>query len=55
LGEDGYTIPLENNRMIIFPSWAVHGVTPVKFLNTTEKFSGWGRYTISNFRMYLRQ
>jgi predicted 2-oxoglutarate/Fe(II)-dependent dioxygenase YbiX len=55
LGEDGYTIPLENNRMIIFPSWAVHGVTPVKFLNAAQKFSGWGRYTISNFRMYLRQ
>jgi predicted 2-oxoglutarate/Fe(II)-dependent dioxygenase YbiX len=55
LGEDGYTIPLENNRMIIFPSWAVHGVTPVKFLNAKEKFSGWGRYTISNFRLYLRQ
>jgi hypothetical protein len=49
LGEDGYTIPLENNRMILFPSWALHGVSPVKFTQPMEKFSGMGRYTISNF------
>jgi hypothetical protein len=49
LGTDGYTIPLENNRMIIFPSWAIHGVTPVKFSVPNREFSGLGRYTISNF------
>ena len=49
LGNAGYKIPLENNRMIIFPSWALHGVTPVKFIGAQPKFSGWGRYTISDF------
>ena len=49
LGNTGHTIPLENNRMIIIPSWATHGVTPVKFTDEDTPMSGMGRYTISIF------
>lgn len=49
LGNVNYKIPLENNRMIIFPSWAKHGVTPVKFNETQPPLSGLGRYTVSTF------
>jgi len=49
LGNIDYKIPLENNRMIIFPSWAKHGVTPVKFIKDYPPFSGMGRYTLSTF------
>lgn len=49
LGTANYKIPMENNRLILFPSWAKHGVTPVKFKENLEPFSGMGRYTISIF------
>jgi len=49
LGTVDYKIPLENNRLILFPSWAKHGVTPVKFKEKQQPLSGNGRYTISIF------
>lgn len=39
----------ENNRFILFPSCALHKVTPLKFTSNVKPFSGFGRYTISQF------
>jgi Rps23 Pro-64 3,4-dihydroxylase Tpa1-like proline 4-hydroxylase len=41
--------PKENNRLILFPSCALHSVTPLKLNPNLKKFSGFGRYTISQF------
>lgn len=41
-----YEIENENNRMIIIPSFEVHGVKPV---NLNPEFTGSGRYAISQF------
>jgi len=48
------TLPLTNNRMILFPSIASHSVNPVIFHNKGEKneFTGDGRYTITHFLDY---
>ena len=42
------TVNLKNNRMLLFPSYYIHKVTPIKFLNKKEKL-GYGKFTISNF------
>ena len=49
LGNGDYKIPLENNRLILIPSWATHSVTPVKFKEDCKPLSGMGRYTVSIF------
>jgi len=52
LGEEQHVIPLENNRLIIFPSCILHSVTPVNFKQKQKPFSGLGRYTITQFCLY---
>jgi Rps23 Pro-64 3,4-dihydroxylase Tpa1-like proline 4-hydroxylase len=49
LGSENNIIPVENNRLVLFPGCAMHAVTPVKFINPQPPFSGMGRYTISQF------
>lgn len=46
---ESFKIPLENNRLILFPSIALHSVTPVVFDPETPRFKGLGRYTLSQF------
>ncbi len=48
LGDDSYIIPNENNRLIIFPSFGIHGVTQIR-QNSSTQFNCDGRYTISHF------
>lgn len=45
-----YTIDCSNNRMIIVPSYPMHGVRPVKVSNE-DYWSGSGRFCISQFLM----
>ena len=47
LPQAGVTIPMKNNRMILFPSYYTHAVNPVKF--DGEKNQGLGRHTITHF------
>jgi len=49
LGSENNIIPVENNRLVIFPSCAMHAVTSIKFISPQPPFSGMGRYTISQF------
>jgi hypothetical protein len=44
-----YEIPLQNNCMVIFPSIMLHSVTPVTMDVSMDSFSGFGRYSITNF------
>jgi hypothetical protein len=41
------SVPCVHNRLIIFPSFLNHAVTPLEF--EEEKPLGWGRYTITHF------
>jgi predicted 2-oxoglutarate/Fe(II)-dependent dioxygenase YbiX len=52
LENENCRFPIENNRMIIFPSCANHAVTPIKFNEPTKPFSKYGRYTISQFILF---
>lgn len=49
--EEGVTY--KNNRLVIFPSWRLHEVTPIKMIEEIEPYSGYGRYCITNFA-YIR-
>ncbi len=42
------TIKFKNNRLIFFPSWYYHAVTPIS-MNEKEKGKNLGRYTITHF------
>jgi Rps23 Pro-64 3,4-dihydroxylase Tpa1-like proline 4-hydroxylase len=42
-------ITYKNNRLVIFPSWRLHEVTPIKMIEEVEPNSGYGRYCITNF------
>jgi hypothetical protein len=46
-------IEYKNNRLVIFPSWRLHEVTPIKMIEQVEPYSGYGRYCITNF-VYIR-
>jgi len=46
-------IQYKNNRLVIFPSWRLHEVTPIKMIEEVEPYSGYGRYCITNF-IYIR-
>jgi hypothetical protein len=37
-------ITYKNNRLVIFPSWRLHEVTPIKMTEEVEPNSGYGRY-----------
>jgi Rps23 Pro-64 3,4-dihydroxylase Tpa1-like proline 4-hydroxylase len=43
------TIEYKSNRLIIFPSFLNHAVTPVKMLGQYKPYGGDGRYTLSKF------
>lgn len=43
------TIEIENNMLLIFPSVVTHEVTPVQMGSNNTKFSGLGRYCMSQF------
>ena len=47
LPQANVTIPMKNNRMIMFPSYYTHSVSPVKM--DGEKNQGLGRHTITHF------
>jgi hypothetical protein len=42
-------IEYKNNRLVVFPSWRLHEVTPVEMIEDVEPFSGFGRYCITTF------
>jgi len=42
------TIKFKNNRLIFFPSWYYHAVTPIS-MDEKEKGKNLGRYTITHF------
>jgi Rps23 Pro-64 3,4-dihydroxylase Tpa1-like proline 4-hydroxylase len=46
--EPNYKINLKHNRMVMFPSYMMHEVEPVKF-DKQPKDMGYGRYTITHF------
>jgi|LakMenE01Jun11ns_1017448.scaffolds.fasta_scaffold9731865_2 Rps23 Pro-64 3,4-dihydroxylase Tpa1-like proline 4-hydroxylase len=46
-------ITYKNNRLVIFPSWRLHEVTPIKMIEEVEPYSGYGRYCITNF-VYIK-
>lgn len=46
-------ITYKNNRLVIFPSWRLHEVTPIKMIEEIEPNGGYGRYCITNFT-YIR-
>lgn len=43
-----YDYMCENNSMIIFPGWVMHGVKKVT-INNSDYFDGYGRYAITSF------
>ena len=47
-GDGDITYELKNNRMILFPSFYNHSVSDIT-MDNNKKFSGNGRYTISQF------
>jgi Rps23 Pro-64 3,4-dihydroxylase Tpa1-like proline 4-hydroxylase len=49
LGDDRTEIKYKNNRLVIFPSHNTHSVDPIKMIQNTNQYSGFGRYTISKF------
>ncbi len=44
-----YTIPIENNMTILFVGSIVHSTTELVMTNNTERFSGFGRYAMTQF------
>lgn len=45
------TVELKHNRMLFFPSWYEHQVTPINFTGE-DKTMGLGRYVITHFYTY---
>lgn len=45
----GYQIPIQNNMIILFPSFVEHSVSEIKMDRFSKPFSGEGRYSITNF------
>jgi Rps23 Pro-64 3,4-dihydroxylase Tpa1-like proline 4-hydroxylase len=43
-----YTVPCDNNSIIIMPGWVEHAVSKVS-IEDSEYFDGWGRYAITHF------
>ena len=48
LNEPDVEVKLKNNRMVMFPCYYLHSVSPVKF-HTQPKEIGYGRYTLTHF------
>ena len=49
-----YEFPCNNNSMILFPSWVLHGVREVK-IDDSNYYSGWGRYAITHFLRFMHK
>tara|TARA_Y100000592_G_scaffold94511_1_gene159407 strand:- start:1010 stop:1666 length:657 start_codon:yes stop_codon:yes gene_type:complete len=49
LEESGVQLECLHNRMVIFPGYYAHEVTPVKWIDKVDEF-GWGRFTITHFK-----
>lgn len=49
-----YKIPIQNNMVVIFPSFVKHSVDEVRMDPSCKPFSGDGRYVLSNFITPLR-
>jgi len=49
-----YKIPVQNNMVLIFPSFVKHSVDEVRMDPLCKPFSGDGRYVLSNFITPLR-
>jgi hypothetical protein len=47
--EYDYQTSIKNNITLFFPSYIQHSVTKVEMIHTYPKFSGYGRYCMSNF------
>ena len=43
-----YTVPCDNNSIIIMPGWVEHAVSKVS-IEDSDYFDGWGRYAITHF------
>jgi Rps23 Pro-64 3,4-dihydroxylase Tpa1-like proline 4-hydroxylase len=43
------TIEYKSNRLVIFPSFYYHAVTPIKMIDNYVPFGGDGRYTMTKF------
>jgi Rps23 Pro-64 3,4-dihydroxylase Tpa1-like proline 4-hydroxylase len=43
------TIEYKSNRLVLFPSFLFHAVTPIKMLGDYKPFGGDGRYTMTKF------
>jgi|TARA_R110002167_G_scaffold205087_1_gene409103 Rps23 Pro-64 3,4-dihydroxylase Tpa1-like proline 4-hydroxylase len=48
INEPDVEVKLKNNRMVMFPCYYLHSVSPVKF-HTQPKEIGYGRYTMTHF------
>jgi len=46
--EYDFSIPCDNNTMVIFPGWVEHGVRKITIKNS-DYFDGYGRYAITSF------
>lgn len=53
--EYAYKPIFKNNSMILFPSIIEHSVEPIKMLESKEKCSTYGRYSIANFISFRGQ
>jgi len=47
--EYDYTVPVENNMTIIFVGCILHSTTELKMTDNKERFSGYGRYAMTQF------
>ena len=43
-----YTVPCDNNSIIIMPGWVEHAVSKVS-IEESDYYDGWGRYAITSF------
>lgn len=53
LPEINTEIESKHNRLIFFPSFIQHEVTPLKMQDPKPNFLGWGRYSITHFYTYV--
>jgi hypothetical protein len=49
LGDERTEIKYQNNRLVIFPSHNIHSVDPIKMVQNTNQYSGFGRYVLTKF------
>ena len=52
--EYDYTIPIENNSTVVFVGSCIHSTTELKMPENVERFSGFGRYAMTQF-LYVKE